>query len=93
MSMSRTVAIIVTIIAALFCGLPGLALFCFGSLGGVGGLLPGGLVNTQGTPQDLLLGVTMFVCIGLLMMAVPVAVGWLAFQVSKAEDLPLVKYE
>lgn len=93
MSVSRAVAILLTVVSVLLCGLPGLALFCFGSLGGIGGLLPGPMVNSQGTSGDLFAGVVLFVCGGLLMMAVPLVVGWVSFQVSKAEELPLVKYE
>jgi hypothetical protein len=93
MSVSRAVAIVLTVVSVLLCGLPGLALFCFGSLGGIGGLLPGTLEDSRGTTEDLFAGVVLFVCGGLFMMAIPLVVGWVSFQVSKAQELPLVKYE
>jgi ABC-type branched-subunit amino acid transport system permease subunit len=91
--MTRILAIVFTALTVVFCGLPGLALFCMGSFAGMGAFVPGASDQSTGTTQDLFNGVILFVCGGVLMMIVPVVVGWISFQVSKAGDLPLVKYE
>ena len=80
--MTRTVAIILTVVAVLICGLPGLGLICFGAAGAIGGTSPEIMSNVQGTTQDLMLGVIMFVCAGLFLLLIPVAVGLLSFRLS-----------
>ena len=84
--MSRTLAIALTIIAVLLCGLPWLGLICFGTLGAVGGTSPDVMSGFQGTAEDLKVGVILFVCGGLLLLFIPLAVGLLSFRLSRQAE-------
>jgi hypothetical protein len=92
--MNRTTAIILTVVTAVLCGLPGLGLICFGALAAIAGQSPEVMRNVEGTAQDLYLGVAIFVCGGLLMLVVPLVVGYISFQMSKSlEESPSIKYD
>ena len=86
--MSRALAIVLTILAVLICGLPGLGLICFGGLAAIGGASPEIMSQVEGTTQDLMLGVIMFVCGGLFLLCIPVAVGLLSFRLSRQVEPP-----
>jgi len=82
--MNRTTAIVLTIVTSLLCGLPGLGVICFGIIGGIGTQMP----NFQGnaSPANLVLGVGIFLCIGSLLILIPILVGFFSFKLSKASE-------
>lgn len=71
---NKTGGIIATIASALFCGLPGIVA-CLGGIWFAAGA-PGGGVNEQNFP---ILGVTM-ICVSLLLIAIPIAIGFLTLR-------------
>lgn len=82
--MNRTTAIILTIVTALFCGLPGVGLMCFAALGLAGSNTPGFYQQNPGsTPQQTWLGAGAFVCVGILLLIIPLLVGIFSFKMSK----------
>lgn len=85
--MNRTTAVILTVVSALLCGLPGLGLICFAVLGLVGINMPGFYEQNPGaTPQQGLLGVGAFVCFGILLLIIPTLVGIFSFKMSKPQE-------
>jgi hypothetical protein len=82
MSLNRSVATILTVASILFCGLPGLALFGYGSFVLLGSLTPRTAAEQLAAPGDLLPAAIMLACVGWFFMAVPVAVSWLAIAVN-----------
>ncbi len=82
--MNRTAAIILTVATALLCGLPGIGLMCFAALGMLGTTTPGFYEQRPGsTPQQTLLGAGVFVCMGILLLVIPILVGVFSFKMSK----------
>ena len=87
--MNRNTAIIVTAAAAVLCGCPGLAICAWGGIFGIAGGLGGGTVSTGGAtaPLDpttaILYGVGAL-CIGLLLVLIPVAVGFFTLRQKPA---------
>jgi hypothetical protein len=83
--MSRNVAIALTVITILCCGCPGLASFCTGSLALLGSQSPEIMANSQGSPQDAIMGGLILFCSGLVSLAVPFIVGFLTLRTPKAD--------
>jgi hypothetical protein len=76
----KKVSILCTLITSLLCGLPGLAL-CLMS-----GLATAGLSTESLTPDELAaggLGVLMFSCLGIFLLAVPVILAFFTFRQRK----------
>lgn len=67
----KTLGIIATITAVLLCGFPGLALLCLGGFGVAGTLIPDAQLDD---PRTALIGSLMILCVGVLMVLVPVGV-------------------
>lgn len=85
--MNRTTAIILTIVTALFCGLPGVGLMCFAAFGLFGTNMPGFYEQNPGaTPQQAWLGASVFVCVGLLLLIIPILVGVFSMRMSKPAE-------
>jgi len=81
---NKTGGIIATIASALFCGLPGIV----GCLGGIwfAAGAPGGEVNDQNFST---LGVTL-ICVSLLLIAIPIVVGFLTLRRKTNAAMPYV---
>ncbi len=71
----KKAGIIATIVTSLLCGLPGLALACFGLVGVVGSQLPGYSYRPGTGIQDTALGAVMFIGGGILLILIPIVVG------------------
>lgn len=85
--MNRTVAIILTIATALFCGLPSIVLMCLGVLALMGTRMPEVMAqNPDATPEEVTMGAILFLCVGAVLLLVPVLVGIFSFKFSKKEE-------
>jgi hypothetical protein len=83
--MNRTTAVILTIVSALLCGLPGLGLFCLSALGSIGINTPGFYEQHPGsTPQEGWLGIGIFIFLGVVLLIIPTLVGIFSFKMSKS---------
>jgi hypothetical protein len=80
--MNRTIAIVLTLVTMLCCGLPGLALLCTAALAGVGAQMPD--VAQTYSPREIGLGIGIYVCGGLFLLLIPVIVGVISFRASKS---------
>jgi hypothetical protein len=74
----RTTAIIGTVITGLLCGCPGLAILCFGAFAVPTSFVPGAQIDVFGNndPQSLLTSGIVGLCLGILLIAIPVVVGF-----------------
>jgi hypothetical protein len=87
--MNRTTATIATIVTSLACGIPALALMCFGILALMGTQMPEVMAQNPGaTPQDVTVGAGMFLCFGAVLLMIPILVGVFSFRMSKKEENP-----
>jgi len=84
--MNRTTAIVITVVTALLCGCPGLALAALGVMAAFGSQMPEVMVQNPNSPQDVLLGAGMFICIGGLLILIPVIAGILSFRFAKPSE-------
>lgn len=91
--MNRTTAIVVTIVTALACGIPSLVLLCFGVLALFGTQMPEVMAQNPGsTTEDVVLGAGMFLCIGAVLLVIPILVGVFSFRLSKKEEPSNIDY-
>ena len=85
--MNRTMAIILTIVTAVACGLPSIALMCLGGLALMGTQMPEVMAqNPNATPEEVTLGAVMFLCVGAVLLLVPILVGIFSFRFSKKNE-------
>jgi len=75
----RTTGIILTVVAVLLCGCPGLASFCGGAMFAIVSFIPGADIDVFGRtdPQSALITGVVSLCIGVIFIAIPVIVGYL----------------
>ena len=75
---NKNTGMIATIATALLCGCPGLLALCWGSLSAVISFVPGADINIGGSsdPSSALFAGLGTLCVGLLFIAIPVAVGF-----------------
>lgn len=89
---NKNTGTIATVATALLCGCPGLLALCWGSLSAVVSFMPGAEINIGGSsdPRSALSAGLISACLGILFLAVPVAVGFFAFrkQPKAAMDTP-----
>ena len=85
---NKNTGIIATVAAALLCGCPGLLAFCWGSLAAVVSFMPGANIDIGGNsePRAALLSGLGSLCVGILLLAIPIAVGF--FTLRKKPELP-----
>ena len=69
----RTLGYLLTIASTLLCGLPGLAVFCVGSLGALGVMID--TEPSSGDTAYAIGGVVFLFCVGIVLMLIPVAAG------------------
>jgi len=85
--MNRTVAIVLTVATVIACGLPSIVLMCLGALALVGTQIPEVMAQNPGsTTEEVVLGAVMFLCVGAVLLIVPVLVGIFSFRLSKKEE-------
>jgi hypothetical protein len=91
--MNRTTAIVATVITSLACGIPSLILLCFGGLALMGTQMPEVMAqNPDSAPGDVMMGAGMFLCVGAVLLIIPVLVGVFSFRLSKKEDTDVIDY-
>ena len=83
---NKNSSMIALIAAVLLCGCPGVFALCWGGLMAVVSFMPGADINIGGSsdPQAALLSGLGSLCVGILFIAVPVAVGF--FTLRKKPD-------
>ena len=84
--MNKTTAIIITVVSALLCGCPGLALAGLGVMAAFGSQMPEVMAQNPGTPQEALLGSGMFICFGAILILIPIIVGILSIRYAKPNE-------
>jgi hypothetical protein len=74
----RTTAIVATVVTTLLCGCPGLAILCFGAFAVPVSFTPGAQIDVFGSndPQSLLTTGIVGLCLGILLIAIPIVVGF-----------------
>jgi hypothetical protein len=89
---NKNTRMIALVVAVLLCGCPGLLALCWGSLAAVISFIPGADINIGGSsdPGAALTSGLGSVCLGILFLAVPVAVGFFALrkQPGAVNDIP-----
>lgn len=78
---NRTTGIVVTVLAVLVCGLPGLICLCLGAVTAIAGLT--GDPYISGSNMDsvgLLMGGLLILCLSVVLVAIPVVVGFLTLR-------------
>lgn len=86
MNMNRTTAIIITVVSALLCGCPGVALGALGIMAAFGSQMPEVMAQNPGTPQEALFGAGMFICFGAVLILIPIIVGVLSIRMAKPDE-------
>lgn len=73
----KTTGIVATVVTALLCGCPGLAVFCFGAISAVASFVPGSSIDFFGSsnPRSALGYGIGGVCLGIIFIAIPIVVG------------------
>jgi hypothetical protein len=72
----KTTGIIVTVVTAILCGCPGLAGLCIGFVASIASFSP----DATDDPRSVLTGGLIFLCISLILIAIPVIVGILTLR-------------
>jgi ABC-type branched-subunit amino acid transport system permease subunit len=80
--MKRQTAIILTVVAALLCGCPGVIMLCSGSFFALASMTPGAQIDIFGSnsPQSALIFGAGLGCIGLLGLLIPIVVGFVTLR-------------
>jgi hypothetical protein len=81
----NTGAIVGTVVAVVFCGLPGIVAACFGAISAIVSFIPGSAIDIYGSndPQVALLTGIGSLCAGIILIAIPVVVGVLTLRRKK----------
>ncbi|MBN1147468.1 MAG: hypothetical protein JXA78_09440 [Anaerolineales bacterium] len=74
----RTTGIIATVVTVLVCGCPGLLSVCWGAIAAAASFIPGAEIDIAGSsdPTTALISGLGALCIGVVFVAIPVAVGF-----------------
>lgn len=83
----KTTGILLTVVSVLLCGCPGLISFCGGAIMTLVGFVPGADIDIFGSsdPQSALITGIGGLCLGIILVAIPVVVGYLTLR-KKPED-------
>jgi len=78
----KTTGIILTVIAVLLCGCPGLTSLCGGALMALVGFVPGSDIDIFGSsdPQSAIMTGIGGICLGIIFIAIPIVVGYLTLR-------------
>lgn len=86
--MTRATAIIVTILTALLCGLPSLLMLCIGAFALLGTQMPEVMAqNPESSPGEVMFGSWILICFGVVLLIVPILVGFFSFRLSATEAI------
>jgi hypothetical protein len=80
----KTSGIIAVVVAALLCGVPGLAGLCIGPLAIFGSLLPESELASSEGSVVIISGIAM-ICVSLVFIGIPIVIGILTFGEQKQE--------
>jgi len=84
--MKQSTAIIITVVAALLCGLPSLLMICIGAFALIGLQMPDAMATNPGTPEQAVLGAWIFIGCGGALLLIPIAAGIFSFRLSSMEE-------
>ncbi len=89
--MERRTATIITIVAAILCGCPGLFALCWGALAAMVAFIPGSNIDIGGSssPQSALITGLGSLCAGIIFIAIPVVVGFLLLRNKSVAASPV----
>ena len=59
---------------------------CIGTLAAMGSQMPEAMVGNPSTPEEVLLGSVMFLCVGLILLVIPVVAGVVSFKMAKPAE-------
>ncbi len=84
----RTTGIVATVVAALLCGCPGIFSLCWGGIAAIVSFVPGADIDIGGSadPQAALFTGIGALCGGLLLIAIPIAVGFFTLRNKPGEE-------
>ncbi len=83
--MKRNTAVILTVVAALLCGCPGLFGMCWGALSAIVSFIPGAQIDIGGSsnPQTALWTGLGTLCGGIIFIAIPIVIGVVTLRKKK----------
>ncbi len=76
----RTLGYLLTIASTVLCGLPGLGIFCLGTLGALGVILD--TETSSGDAAYAVGGAVFLLCVAVFLMLIPAAAGWWTYKAS-----------
>ena len=84
----KTTGIVATVAAVIFCGCPGLFMCFFGATSLLAAMTPGADIDVMGSsdPSSAMAMGAGFLCVSLIMIAIPIAVGFFMLR-KKPETL------
>jgi len=83
--MSRTIGIIITAVTAMLCGIPALALTCFGTYMVVSAKTPALMESGQSSPEITLVTGIMITLFGLAILLLVAAVGYFSIRFTRPD--------
>ena len=83
--MKRNTAVILTVVAAVLCGCPGLAGMCWGGLSAIISFIPGADINIGGSsdPNTAFMTGLGSLCGGIILIAIPIVIGIVTLRKKK----------
>ncbi len=90
--MKRNTAVILTVVAALLCGCPGLFGMCYGAIAAIASFIPGAEIDIFGSsdPNAAMLTGLGTLCGGILLIAIPIVIGIVTLRKKKEAEVPEV---
>jgi hypothetical protein len=87
--MKKNTAVILTIVAALLCGCPGLFGMCWGALSAIVSFIPGAQIDIGGSsnPQTALWTGLGTLCGGIIFIAIPIVIGVVTLRKKKEPEV------
>jgi hypothetical protein len=87
--MKRNTAVILTVVAALLCGCPGLFGLCWGALSAIISFIPGAQIDIGGSsnPQTALWTGLGTLCGGIIFIAIPIVIGVVTLRKKKEPEV------
>ncbi len=88
--MNRNTALILTIVAAILCGCPGLLGICWGGFLAIASFIPNAPIDIFGSsdPNTAFLVGIGSLCGGLIFLAIPIVIGVVTLRKKKTEPVP-----
>ena len=88
--MKRNTAVILTVVAAVLCGCPGLLAMCWGGLSAIISFIPGADINIGGStdPNTAFMTGLGSLCGGIIFIAIPIVIGVVTLRKKKQPAEP-----